>query len=83
MNDDLTLDGLITKLQEEMDELDLSELAPDTEIRKIEGWTSLHGLIIMALVSTEYGLELSAKQIQAIHTVEELHRTIKEKTDQS
>lgn len=79
MNSNLTLDGLIAKIREEIDEIDLSRLAPDTEIRKIEGWTSLHGLIIMALVSTEYGLELSASQIQATHTVEDLYRTLKEK----
>ncbi len=79
MNSNLTLDSLIAKIREEIDEIDLSGLAPDTEIRKIEGWTSLHGLIIMALVSTEYGFELSASQIQATHTVEDLYRTIKEK----
>lgn len=76
MNNNLTLDSLITKLQEEIDEIDLSALAPATEIRKIEGWNSLYSLIIMALVSTEYDVELSANEIQAIHTVADLHHAI-------
>lgn len=76
MNHALTLNSLITKLQEEIDEIDLSALAADTEIRKIKGWNSLYSLIIMALVSTEYGIELSASQIQGIHTVNDLYLTL-------
>lgn len=77
MNNNLTLDTLIAKLKEEIDEIDLSGLAPETAFRKIEGWNSLYSLIIMALVSTEYDIELEAKEIQAIQTVGDLYRTIK------
>jgi acyl carrier protein len=80
MSNAITLDSLIAKLQEELDEIDLSGLKPETEFRKIEGWNSLYGLIIMALLSTEYDIELEASQIQAIHTVEDLYQTIKKHT---
>lgn len=72
MTDKLTLDSLIAKLQEEIDEIDLSSLGADTEFLSIEGWNSLYSLIIMALVSTEYDIELSAAQIQKIRTVQDL-----------
>ena len=83
MSNKLTIDGLIKKIQEEIDEIDLSGLAPDTDIRKVEGWNSLHGLIMMALISTEYDCELTANQIQSIRTVEDLYLTIRDQIGSS
>lgn len=68
----MNIDTLIRKIQEELDDLDLTHLGPDTIFMEIEGWSSLYGLILMALVSTEYNVELSGKQIQGIRTVRDL-----------
>lgn len=71
-----TLDDLIKTLKNEIDGLDLAELTATTNFRQIDGWNSLHSLIIMAIVSTEYDIELGADVIQAIRTVTDLHRAI-------
>lgn len=71
-----TLDDLIETLQEEIDGLDLAGLTFSTNFRQIDGWNSLHSLIIMAIVSTEYDIELGADVIQGIQTVADLHRAI-------
>lgn len=76
MTTTLTLDALIDTLKNEIDDLDLSNLGAATEFRKIAGWSSLYSLIIMAIVSTEFDIELSADVIQGIQTVADLHRTI-------
>lgn len=72
----MNIDALINKIREELDDLDLSHLEPDTVLRDIEGWSSLYGLILMALVSTEYNVELSGQQIQGIRTVRDLYDAI-------
>ncbi len=75
-NASLTLDELITKIKDELDELDTSHLNADTEFRKMEGWSSLYSLVLMAMVATEYGIELEAEQIRDIKTVADLHQKI-------
>lgn len=76
----MTIDDLITKLQDELDDLDLTGLTPDTSFLEIEGWSSLYSLIIMALASTEYEAELSAEKMQHIKTVNDLFNAIQEET---
>ena len=74
-----TIDDLIASLQSEMSEVNLSGIKPNTIILDIEGWNSLHSLILMAFTSTEYDVELSAQDIQAIKTVQDLHNVINER----
>ncbi len=69
----MNIEFLIRKIQEELDELDLESLAPNSVFTEIEGWNSLYGLILMALVSTEFDIELSGTQIQNIRTVQDLY----------
>jgi len=79
MNNNLTLNDLILKLQEEIEEVDLSEITGATIILDIEGWNSLHSLILMALASTEYDVELTAQDIQVIKTVQDLCNVINDR----
>ncbi|MGH8493599.1 MAG: acyl carrier protein [Moraxellaceae bacterium] len=76
----MNIDTLIKKIQEELDDLDLTHLGPDSIFLEIEGWSSLYGLILMALVSTEYNVELSGQQIQSIRTVRDLNNEIQKNT---
>lgn len=79
MNHNLTIDALIAKLQEEIDEVDLSRINTNTVILEIEGWNSLHSLILMALASTEYDVELTAQDIQVVKTIQDLCNIINER----
>lgn len=72
----MPIDDLIRKIQDEVDDINLEGLRPDTVFVEIEGWSSLYGLILMALVSTEYGIDLSGKQISGIRTVQDLYDII-------
>lgn len=69
----MNIDTFIKKLQEELDELDLTNLGPDSVFLEIEGWSSLYSLVLMALVSTEYNVELSGQQARTIRTVRDLY----------
>lgn len=79
----MSIDILIKKIQEEVDEINLDNLRPETVFVEIEGWSSLYGLILMALVSTEYGVDLSGKQVSTIRTVQDLYDIIANASRQS
>lgn len=70
------IQDLISRIQAEIDDLNLESLSPETAFLEIEGWNSLYGLILMALVSTEYNIDLTGKQIQSIRTVQDLYDII-------
>lgn len=72
----MSIQVLISRIQSEIDELNLESLSPETAFLEIEGWNSLYGLILMALVSTEYNVDLTGKQIQSIRTVQDLYDVI-------
>jgi acyl carrier protein len=72
----MSIEQLIKVIQDEVDDLDLKNLTPDTVFVELEGWSSLYGLILMALVSTEYNVELSGQQIRTIRTVQDLYNII-------
>jgi acyl carrier protein len=74
---EVAIEELISRIREELDDLNLEELAPTTAFREIDGWTSLHGLILMALVSTAYDVELSGQQVGRIKTVQDLYDVIR------
>ena len=72
----LSTDALIHTIRQEIDEIDLSSLTANTEFRQIEGWNSLYSLVLMAMTSTEYDVELTGQQVQGIRTVQDLCNTI-------
>lgn len=72
----MSIEIFIKKIQEEIDEINLENLQPDTAFLEIEGWNSLYSLILMALVSTEYNIDLSGQQIKNIRTVQELYNAM-------
>lgn len=72
----MSIEALIKRIQEEFDEINLENLSPDTVFLEIEGWNSLYGLILMALASTEYNVELSGEQIKNIRTVQDLYNEL-------
>lgn len=76
MSTPFTIDTLINQLKNELDELDLTNMTANTVFLEINGWNSLYSLVLMAFISTEYGLDLPAEDIRNIRTVADLHKTI-------
>lgn len=72
----MSIETLIAKIQEDLHELQLDDLTSKTVFKELEGWNSLHGLILMALISTEYQIDLSGEQIGSVRTVQDLYDTI-------
>lgn len=67
----------IENFASQLDETELEMLAPDTAFRELEEWSSFLALSIMAMVKTEYDVELSADEMRNANTIQELYDVVK------
>ena len=62
----------IKQLETEFDEVAPGVLQPNTSFRDLDEWSSMHALIIIALIDTEYDITLSGDDLRASETVQDL-----------
>lgn len=67
----MELSAFIDLLRESFDELE-TELTPSTEYKKIEEWTSMQALILIAHIDDTIGIVLSADDLKNSSTIEQL-----------
>ena len=75
----MEINELIEKLQVEFEDIPAGTLKPETKISDIEGWSSMHTLIVIALADTEYGVTVKGDEFRKIQTIQELYDLIAEK----
>lgn len=74
----MKIENLILKLEEGFDDLTV-KLQPDTDFKQLDEWSSLHALIIIALVDTEYNITLDGNDLRSLNTVQDLFDLIVKK----
>jgi acyl carrier protein len=75
----MDIQELINKLENELDEVEAGSLTPETSIRDVEWWSSMHALVIIALIDTEYDVSISGADLKTIFTVQDIFNIIQEK----
>ncbi len=76
----MNIQELIEKLEEEIEEVEKGTLTPSTNIRNIEWWSSMHALVIIALVDIEYNIQVSGKDLKEIQTIQDLYNLMVKKS---
>jgi|TARA_R110000782_G_scaffold259894_1_gene350754 acyl carrier protein len=76
----MNIQELIEKLEEEIEEVEKGTLTPLTNIRNIDWWSSMHALVIIALVDIEYNVQVSGKDLKEIQTIQDLYDLIVKKS---
>jgi acyl carrier protein len=74
-----TIDEFIKTLETEFDELEPGTLKPETKFTDLDEWSSMHSLIIIALIDTEYNVTITGEDLMSIKKVEELYNIVKER----
>lgn len=72
----MELEKFIEEFADQFDETDASEIQADTKFRDLDEWSSLVGLGVIAFVKTSYGKTLTAGEMRACNTVEELYNLV-------
>lgn len=74
----MEIQELIEKLETEF-ALPAQTLKAETDFREIPEWGSMHALIIIAVIDTEYGVSLNGEDLRKATTIKDLYTIVKEK----
>lgn len=75
----MELKEFIENFADQFEDTDISELKPETEYRKLDEWSSLVGLCVIAMVSDEYHVTIGGQELRSCDTIEELFRLVRTK----
>lgn len=75
----MELETFIKNFAEVFENTDASQIAPATEFKKLEEWSSLTALSVIAMVDDEYEVRIKGDDIRNSDTVEDLFNLVKAK----
>ena len=76
----MEIQDFIDKLEAEFEDVEKGTLTAQTSYREIQGWDSMHALIIIALIDTEYDVTLTGEDLVKSETIEDIFSIIQQKT---
>ncbi|HXP50369.1 MAG TPA: acyl carrier protein [Bacteroidia bacterium] len=72
----MDITGFIQKFEAEFEDIPSGVITPSTKIRDIEGWGSMHALIVVAMADTEYGVTIMGEELKKVNTIQDLFNLI-------
>jgi acyl carrier protein len=72
----MTLETFLEKLKLEFDDLNPESLTFDSSFKDIEQWSSMHALILIAFLNTEFDVILSGEELRGLSTIRELYNVV-------
>lgn len=75
----MNLNDFIDHFAEQFDDTDINEFKPETEFRKLDEWSSLMALSIIAMVDEEYNITLQGNDMKAAATIGDLFNIVQSK----
>ncbi len=76
----MDINTFIEKLEEEFEDVEAGTLQADTSYKDIEGWDSMHALIIIAMVDIEYSITLTGEDLQKAVTIQDIFDIVKSRS---
>lgn len=75
----LLMEEFIKKFAAQFEDTPASVFTADTRFRELDEWSSLLGLMTIAMAFEEYGAQLKANDIQTSDTIADLYNAIQAK----
>lgn len=75
----MEINEFIDNLAAQFDDTSADQLKPETEFRKLDEWSSLIALSIIAMADEEYGVTLKGDDIKGATTVQDLFDVVNAK----
>ena len=72
----MEINDFIQNFAEQFDETDASVFTPETNFRDLDEWGSLIALSVMSMVDDEYDVQLTAEEMRATSTIQELFNVV-------
>ena len=78
----MELSQFVERIKEEFEEdYNIGDINPDTHIKDMDWWSSMHMLVIIALIDSEYDIMLSPSEIREANSIRSLFEIAKAKTN--
>ena len=68
----MRIEKFVQDFANQFDETEMSEFKADTVFQKLEEWSSLTAMSVIAFIKTEYGKSVTGKEIRSCGTIEDL-----------
>lgn len=75
----MELETFVKNFAEVFENTDVSQIAPATEFKTLEEWSSLTALSVIAMVDDAYEVRIKGDDIRNANTVEDLFNLVKAK----
>jgi acyl carrier protein len=75
----MNIQEFISKIEEEFDDIEKGTLEPTTSFRQMEGWSSMHALILIALVDNHFDVLLTGEELRGLDTIQDLFNLLESK----
>lgn len=75
----MSIDFFIEQLEAAVEVLPEGLLKPETEFQQIEEWSSICSLMTLAMIYSEFEVQLSGGELTACNTVESLYTLVQQK----
>lgn len=72
----MEINDFIQNFADQFDETDASVFTPETNFRDLDEWGSLIALSVMSMVDDEYDVQLTAEEMRATNTIQELFNVV-------
>ncbi len=72
----MNIQELLNQIEAEFEEIEKGTLQANSSIRDMEGWSSMHALILIALVDNHYDVLLTGEELKSVLTVQDLFEVI-------
>ena len=76
----LNIQTFIQQLQEEFEDAEPNSITPETDFRGIKEWSSMHALILIALIDLQYKVTLTGEDLRNLNTVGDVFKIIQERS---
>ena len=73
---ELKIDQFIRSIEDQYDDVERGKIKPDSKIREAFEWNSINALIIIALIKTEYDVDIDAEDLREAQTIQDLFNLI-------
>lgn len=75
----MTIQEFIHKIESEIEEFTPGTLKPDTNPRELEQWSSMHALILIALIDSEFNVTVNGEELAKCITINDLYNLVQSK----
>ncbi len=73
----MEIEAFIQNLEKEFEDLSEGSLLPNTVLKEIPGWNSMHILLLVAMIDIHYQVLLSGEDLKEVVTVSDLFSHVK------